>query len=268
MIPISCNFKPHMGSPTPFSCSPTYLSTPSLVSPAYPVRPTAVPATATQLIESTSTTTQTLDHVVSQASAHIFAGHAGAASATPPPQTWSHSRSVLERDRCGAMSDGITVSWVSDQLHELLGHSDRLTAEFLVGLAKKAQSPEAYVRKLQDTRALTVNQSVRSFATELWGRVPHKQATEKPARAREREILEQQARNRSYKLLSDSEDDEPSGAAPAVRSKKREIRKEAKRKRKNLRTEKASTWESESDEEATAMKRGRREESDSDEWEK
>ena len=164
------------------------------------------------------------------------------------------------------MSDGITVSWVSDQLHELLGHSDRLTAEFLVGLAKKAQTPEAYVRKLQDTRALTVNQSVRSFATELWGRVPHKQATEKPARAREREILEQQARNRSYKLLSDSEDDEASGATP-VRSKKRE-RKEAKRKRKNLRVEKTSTWESESDEEATAMKRGKREESDSDEWEK
>ena len=165
------------------------------------------------------------------------------------------------------MSDGITVSWVSDQLHELLGHSDRLTAEFLVGLAKKAQTPEAYVRKLQDTRALTVNQSVRSFATELWGRVPHKQATEKPARAREREILQQQARNRSYKLLSDSEDDEASSAAP-VRSKRREIRKEAKRKRKNLRTEKASTWESESDEEATAMKRGKRDESDSDEWEK
>ena len=162
------------------------------------------------------------------------------------------------------MSDG-TVSWVSDQLHELLGHSDRLTAEFLVGLAKKAQSPEAYVRKLQDTRTLTVNQSVRSFAAELWGRVPHKQATEKPARAREREILQQQAWNRSYKLLSDSEDDEVSRAAP-VRSKKRD--KEAKRKRKNLRTEKASTWESESDEEATAMKRGRREESDSDEWEK
>ena len=112
-----------------------------------------------------------------------------------------------------------------------------------------------------------MNQSVRSFATELWGRVPHKQATEKPAKARVREILEQQARNRSYKLLLDSEDNEASSAAP-VRSKKREIRKEAKRKRKNLRTEKASTWESESDEEATAMKRGKRDESDSDEWEK
>ena len=173
-------------------------------------------------------------------------------------------KSAWERDLFGAMSD--TVSWVSDQLHKLLGHSDRLTAEFLVGLAKKAQSPEAYVRKLQDTRALTVNQSVRSFAAELWGRVPHKQAAEKPARAREREILQQQAQNRSYKLLSDSEDDEVSGAA-LVRSKKREKR-EAKRNRKNLRTEKASTWESESDEEASAMKRGRREESDSDEWEK
>lgn len=161
-----------------------------------------------------------------------------------------------------ADTDSGTISWVSDQLHEILGHSDRLTAEFLVGLAKKAQSTDAYLRKLQDTRALTVNQAVRSFAAELWGRVPHKQAVEKPARIREREILQQQARNRSYKLLSDSEDDETS-----VKT-KRLGQRDARRKRKNLRTEKASAWESESDEEATAAKRNKGEESDSDEWEK
>ena len=163
-----------------------------------------------------------------------------------------------------ADNDSGTVSWVSDQLHEILGHSDRLTAEFLVGLAKKAQSTDAYLRKLQDTRALTVNQAVRSFAAELWGRLPHKQAVEKPARIREREILQQQARNRSYKLLSDSEDDETS-----VKSKRPGQRaRDARRKRKNLRTEKASAWESESDGETTAVKRNKGEESDSDEWEK
>ena len=150
---------------------------------------------------------------------------------------------------------------MSDQLHEILGISDSYIAEFLVGLARKAQSPEAFVRKLQETGAITVNDAVRSFAVELWSKVPHKQQTEKPARAKEREILRMQERNRSYRLLSDSDgEDTPSAARPSSRSKPR--------KRKNLRKEKASAWESESEDEATAVKKGKGGDSDSDEWER
>ena len=154
-----------------------------------------------------------------------------------------------------------TVSWVSDQLHEILGLSDRYTAEFLVGLAKKAQSSEAYLRKLRDTGAITINDAVRSFAVELWGRVPHKQSTEKPARAREREILLQQERNRSYRLLSDPEEE----AEP----RQRRVKGSGKsRKRRNIRTEKASTWESDSEDEPVAAKKSKEGDSDSDEWER
>ena len=42
------------------------------------------------------------------------------------------------------------VDWVSDSLHDILGLSDTYTAEFLVGLAKKCSSSEAFLKKLKD----------------------------------------------------------------------------------------------------------------------
>ena len=52
-------------------------------------------------------------------------------------------------------------------LHELLGLSDRYTAEFLVGLARKASSSESYLQQLENTGAITINDDVRSFASQL-----------------------------------------------------------------------------------------------------
>ena len=105
--------------------------------------------------------------------------------------------------------------------------------------------------------------AVRTFAEELWRKVPHKQTSEKPARARERESLMQQARNRSYRLLSDPDED----ATPAAPRSARAGGKIRSSKRKNLRREKASAWESESEEESPAVKKRRGGDSDSDEWE-
>ena len=99
------------------------------------------------------------------------------------------------------------VEWVSDRLHELLGLSDRYTAEFLVGLARKASSSESYLQQLENTGAIAINDDVRSFASQLWARVPHRAAVEKPARAREREVILQRQRNKAYQLLSDDEED-------------------------------------------------------------
>ena len=112
------------------------------------------------------------------------------------------------------------VEWVSDRLHELLGLSDRYTAEFLVGLARKAPSPESYLQQLESTGAITVNDDVRSFAGQLWSRVPHRAAVEKPARAKEREMLLQRQRNKAYQLLSDDEEDFKSAVRTARSSEK------------------------------------------------
>lgn len=102
---------------------------------------------------------------------------------------------------------GVT-SWVGDQLYDLLGLSDRHTAEFLVGLAKKSPSLDNFVDQLENTGALTIDDKTRNFAVELWEKVPHRVMAEKPARAKEREARLQTQKNKSYQLLYDSGDDE------------------------------------------------------------
>lgn len=161
------------------------------------------------------------------------------------------------------------VEWVSDRLHDILGLSDRYTAEFLVGLAKKSSSADGFLRKLKDTGAIAINETVSSFAVELWNKVPHKKVdTYKASRDKEKAALVQQQKNKSYRLLSD-EEDEPEKVSRV--SKKSALKKETKsRKRRNIRKEKASAWESESESEGEQEKdvKRSRANSDSDEWEK
>ncbi|ELT93001.1 hypothetical protein CAPTEDRAFT_48421, partial [Capitella teleta] len=96
--------------------------------------------------------------------------------------------------------------WVGDKLHEILGISDRTIAEYFVGMAKKSSSPQDLVEGLKKTGTVDIDATMKSFANELWGKVPHKLIEEKPARAVERAALELQKRNMAYKLLSDSDE--------------------------------------------------------------
>ena len=105
------------------------------------------------------------------------------------------------------MSEDI-VEWVSDELHDLLGLSDRYTAEYLIGLAKKASSLTSFLKQLQDTETITINDDINRFATQLWDRVPHRTTVEKPARVKEREAILQRQRNKRYQLLMDSDEEE------------------------------------------------------------
>ena len=68
------------------------------------------------------------------------------------------------------MSDQVT--WVSDQLHELVGISDRSIAEFILGLCQQSKSADDFLEKIKDTGAIDVNDKVAGFASELFGRIP------------------------------------------------------------------------------------------------
>jgi len=166
-----------------------------------------------------------------------------------------------------AQSEAVTQQWVSDRLHQILGLSDKYIAQFLVGLAKKANSVPEFYSRLEDTGTIKLNDEVRQFASELWNKVPHKQAVEKPGRAKERAAIKEQQRNKSYKLISDPEDDEDVAVATTQKDKRKE--KVRERKRKHLRTDKTSKWESDeevAEEESNTKKK--KDESSSDEWEK
>ena len=163
------------------------------------------------------------------------------------------------------MSD--LVTWVSDSLHDVLGLSDRHTAEFLISLAQKASSEDTFVKKLRDTGALTVNEKISTFATELWRKVPHKTVNRYQAsRDREKAAVAERQKNRAYQLLSDDEEDTSKESRRKRTKVKEESEKERRaRKRRNIRKEKAA-MASESEEEQEVVKRVK--EDSEDEWEK
>ncbi|XP_038624521.1 pre-mRNA-splicing factor ATP-dependent RNA helicase DHX16 isoform X1 [Tachyglossus aculeatus] len=134
--------------------------------------------------------------------------------------------------------------WVEDELHAVLGLSERHLAPFLIGTARRCDSAEDFVRRLRDTGALAADGPARDFALTLWSKVPRKVLAERPARAAERAALALQEKNKAYRLLEDSEDSGPetqSAGAPAAPS--------ASRKKRHLRRRRRREEEEEEDEE-------------------
>uniref|UniRef100_A0A8C5QM52 RNA helicase n=1 Tax=Leptobrachium leishanense TaxID=445787 RepID=A0A8C5QM52_9ANUR len=134
-------------------------------------------------------------------------------------------------------------SWVKEQLHEVLGMSDRHVAQFLVGTARRSSSSSDLLRRLNDTGAIDVTEKVKRFVEELWVKIPRKAPVERPARAAEREALAMQEKNRLYALLEDSEEDEEKERGGEKQKKKKNLRKRRK--------------EESSDSESDAARRGK-----------
>uniref|UniRef100_A0A673NIU4 RNA helicase n=1 Tax=Sinocyclocheilus rhinocerous TaxID=307959 RepID=A0A673NIU4_9TELE len=61
--------------------------------------------------------------------------------------------------------------WVSDQLHDILGLSDRYVAQFMIGLVKKSSGPQDFVARLQQTGTIDIDQRITAFAHELYNKV-------------------------------------------------------------------------------------------------
>ncbi|XP_006103978.1 putative pre-mRNA-splicing factor ATP-dependent RNA helicase DHX16 [Myotis lucifugus] len=123
--------------------------------------------------------------------------------------------------------------WVQDELHAVLGLSERHVAQFLIGTARRCSSAEEFVQRLRDTDTLDLGGPARDFALRLWSKVPREAVVEKPARAAEREARALLEKNRSYKLLEDSEEssEESVGRAGSRLQKKRKRRKHLRKKR-------------------------------------
>uniref|UniRef100_F6Q0S8 Pre-mRNA-splicing factor ATP-dependent RNA helicase DHX16 n=1 Tax=Equus caballus TaxID=9796 RepID=F6Q0S8_HORSE len=141
--------------------------------------------------------------------------------------------------------------WVQDELHSVLGLSERHVAQFLIGTAQRCASAEEFVQRLRDTDTLDLSGPARDFALRLWNKVPRKAVVEKPARAAEREARALLEKNRSYKLLEDSEEssEETVGRAGSSLQKKRKKRKHLRKKRQE---------EEEEEEEEEVPEKGKR----------
>ncbi|CDW55458.1 pre mRNA splicing factor ATP dependent [Trichuris trichiura] len=105
--------------------------------------------------------------------------------------------------------------WVSDQLYDIVGISDRYIADFMVGLARKANSVDDFIRSIGDTDTIAVDDKVSRFAQELWQRMPrvHSSPVTKIPKVSAARLREEQHRalekwNRSFKMLPDDQSDE------------------------------------------------------------
>lgn len=63
------------------------------------------------------------------------------------------------------------ADWVYDELHDIVGFSEKIVAEFLVCLAEKSKSPEDLLRQISENQTIEINSNVVKFARELWSKV-------------------------------------------------------------------------------------------------
>lgn len=61
--------------------------------------------------------------------------------------------------------------WVQEELHSVLGLSERHVAQFLIGTAQRCASAEEFVQRLRDTETLDLGGPARDFALRLWSKV-------------------------------------------------------------------------------------------------
>ncbi|XP_067933962.1 pre-mRNA-splicing factor ATP-dependent RNA helicase DHX16-like [Watersipora subatra] len=117
--------------------------------------------------------------------------------------------------------------WVGDRLHDIVGISDKMIVQYILGLAKSAKSPADYIEKLRNTEALDINEKIVSFSQELFTKLPTRQSAVKLLERQKREeALAFQKRNQSYNLIdSDSDQEEtPKTLQKLKRNKKRQLR--------------------------------------------
>eukprot|EP00879_Flechtneria_rotunda_P010545 GHRR01011025.1.p1 GENE.GHRR01011025.1~~GHRR01011025.1.p1 ORF type:complete len:1017 (+),score=386.99 GHRR01011025.1:232-3282(+) len=114
-------------------------------------------------------------------------------------------------------SDRELRTWVADQLHTLVGYSDKTVADFILASAKKSKDGHALVKSLS---AFDIKgNGVHSFAEDLLLRLPRSSGRNLSQQQRQHQQARQLVkRNKAYGLLDeDSEIDEPAAAAKPLK---------------------------------------------------
>jgi pre-mRNA-splicing factor ATP-dependent RNA helicase DHX16 len=177
--------------------------------------------------------------------------------------------------------------WVSDELHGLLGISERTLVDYVVALARKSKDEASLLSALRDND-IPIDDKSRAFAVNLMKKVPKAEdnrAAERAAKLKQQE-KERQAQqvailkqNTQYTLVEDDGAEELAARERIAKLERKEAKREEKEKKKEKKElkrqlRKKSKW-SESDEEGAgdtgaAAKKQKIEDDDADdldEWE-
>ena len=105
-------------------------------------------------------------------------------------------------------------TWVSDQLHTLVGFSEATLADYVCGMASKQRSVQGLLTALHEAE-VPDNAATRRFASELWSRAPRQKATNAD-KARDKETIALNRHNDSYRPVEADEADEADEVTAAV----------------------------------------------------
>lgn len=128
-------------------------------------------------------------------------------------------------------------TWVSDKLMSLVGFSQPTVVQYVIGLSKQAVSAADVQTKLEEFGCSSSTET-RTFAQELFARVPRKAAGLNLYQKQEREAALLVKKQKTYTILdADDDADDNGGTAivddrPSVASESRKSTKEKKRFRK------------------------------------
>ena len=147
------------------------------------------------------------------------------------------------------------LTWVSDQLHEVMGFSERTMSEFVLALASTSKGQADFMQKLKAAGA-TMNSNTDRFAMDLLARVP-KDVSSTPGRRSQQSNADLLRVSRNYDLV-ESEGDSDSGAERRRERKKKKKKRKGKEREKHRKKQRklhARTNADESSEEDTVIRR-------------
>ncbi|XP_072955419.1 pre-mRNA-splicing factor ATP-dependent RNA helicase DEAH1-like isoform X1 [Typha angustifolia] len=149
-------------------------------------------------------------------------------------------------------SDSYLKTWVSDKLMSLMGYSKSVVVQYVIRLAKESSSPGDLVSKLVEF-GTSSSADTRSFAEELYAKVPHKQSGLSSYQKEEKEAAQFAKKQRSYRLLDvDDNDGDDQVTTSATTSHQEKVNSRQKRFRR-----KSETQDNEEDEEVATKESDR-----------
>ncbi|ETN82043.1 helicase protein [Necator americanus] len=124
--------------------------------------------------------------------------------------------------------------WVNDELHSIVGISDRTISQYVLALAKRSNSTDEFIGKLRDNDALEINENVRQFASQLMNKLP-RAVPKVPTRKgpSERELREMELKRLSNTLTIVKEEPRHSKKSSHRRKRRESSSDEEKQSRTN-----------------------------------
>lgn len=120
-------------------------------------------------------------------------------------------------------------TWVSDKLISLIGYSNGIVAQYVIRSAKESTSPSDLVSKLVDF-GWSSSVETRSFAQDVFAKVPRKQHTSSSYQKQEREAAQFAKKQSSYTLLDADDEDDEDKPMPAPKQEKGSSKKRFRKK--------------------------------------